>query len=145
MTRKTFSRPKKSPNCQELLNKKTEKGLALWIDSEGFTDPNCSILTTAECIGVSHEQLSYYFSSVLKTKFRTFWKEKRICKAMDLFKKYPDRSINSISQMVGITDPSNFRKQFKEVTGQYPQEWKSEQEGNKPRRLMGRFKDYLFK
>lgn len=145
MTRKTFSRPKKSQNCQELLNKKTEKGLILWVDSEGFTDPNNSISTTAEFIGVSHEQLSYYFSSVLKTKFRTFRKEKRIHKAMDLFKKYPDWSTNTISQMVGISDSSNFRKQFKEVTGQYPQEWKAEQEGNKPRKLMGRVKNYLFK
>jgi len=78
----------------------------------------------AEQIGVSVEQLSFYFSMKVKKKFRTWRKELRIKEAMLIIIRHPDLPVKKVGLIVGITDKSNFRREFSEVAGCYPTEWR---------------------
>ena len=78
----------------------------------------------ADSIGVSKEQLSYFLSARLKVKYLQWRKELRIREAVRILKMHPGISLNDLGYRVGICDKSNFRREFFEVTGYYPSEWK---------------------
>lgn len=106
-------------------DEKTSKGLETWIQQKGHTVPHASMEDVAEEIGVSSLQLSYYFRVIVGQPFLSWRKEKRILDAEVLLIKYPEKSIASIGESVGIPDKSNFKKQFKSVTGMSPNEFRN--------------------
>lgn len=103
---------------------KTCDGLEKWIRRNGHTDPDTCMEDVAEEIGVSPLQLSYYFRVVVGQPFLSWRKERRILDAQALLIKYPEKSISSIGEAVGIVDKSNFKKQFKSVTNMSPGEFR---------------------
>lgn len=98
----------------------TRAKLKKWVDERKYTEPNSDMLGVAEQIGISAPQLSYYFRVIVGKTFLTWRKEIRIREAEILLLQYPDKSIASIGESVGIADKSNFRRQFTEVTGMSP-------------------------
>jgi len=83
-----------------------------------------SVSDLAEKMGSTYQILSEYFRVVKHRRFTTWRKELRIKKAQKLLIQDPHLSIATIREMVGINDKSNFRKQFKEISGLSPKEWR---------------------
>lgn len=99
---------------------RTQAGLEKWIEARGYADPRADMEAVADRIGVSSLQLSYYFRVIVGKNFLAWRKEIRIKEAQVLLVQYPERSVASIGEAVGITDKSNFRRQFVEETGMTP-------------------------
>ena len=75
-------------------------------------------------LGLSREELSYFFRIHVGKHFLQWRKELRIEDAKKML--LDDKSIPTllIAESVGINDKSNFRRQFKEVTGYTPAQWR---------------------
>lgn len=110
----------------QIADAHTEIRLEKWVGERKYTNPDCTLEDVAEDIGVSPLQLAYYFRIVLRQSFQTWRKEKRIRDAQVLIAQNPEMSIAAIGYSVGITDKSNFRRQFLEVTGLTPMEYRKE-------------------
>lgn len=108
----------------QLEDKKTQAGIDRWIERRGHADPYACLEDVANELGVSPLQLSYYFRVVVGKPFLTWRKEVRILDAQALLLKYPEKSLASIGEAVGIMDKSNFRKQFREVSSISPSEFR---------------------
>lgn len=78
----------------------------------------------AEELGLETAQLSFYFRFHKHTEFRIWRKEMRIRYACRLMKERPDLPVSTIGEYVGIPDRSNFRREFYEVCGMFPSEWR---------------------
>lgn len=104
----------------QLADARTKVGLEKWVKDRGYADPRSDMGAVAEQIGVSPLQLSYYFRVIVGKTFLAWRKEIRIREAQMLLVQYPEKSVASIGEAVGITDKSNFRRQFVEVTGMTP-------------------------
>ncbi|MET3112517.1 AraC-like DNA-binding protein/mannose-6-phosphate isomerase-like protein (cupin superfamily) [Pedobacter sp. CG_S7] len=79
----------------------------------------------AELINMTPTSFSRYFKSRVNKSFSDFLKELRI----DYARKFLNEnkiSINSVSYDSGYTTLSNFNKQFKEVTGKTPLQYRNE-------------------
>lgn len=113
----------------QIADAHTEICLEKWVGERKYTNPDCTLEDVAEDIGVSPLQLAYYFRIVLGQSFQTWRKYLRIRDAQVLIAQNPEKSIASIGYSVGITDKSNFRRQFLEVTGMTPMEYRREMMG----------------
>jgi len=111
----------------QMADEKTRAGLEKWLVRQGYANPYARLEDIAEEIGVSQLQLSYYFRVIIGTPFLTWRKRQRILEAKTLLLKYPEKSIASIGEAVGIPDKSNFRKQFVSVVKMTPAEYRKAQ------------------
>lgn len=109
---------------QALIDKKISLAISIWVDEHGYCTDDCSLEHLAEAAGVSPEQLSYHFKTVIRKRFPTWRKELRIRYAQILFRKYPEMSIKEIREKVGIRDKRDFNREFKQSTGLSPGEWR---------------------
>lgn len=84
-----------------------------------------SLEEVAELINMTPTSFSRYFKSRVNKSFSDFLKELRIDYARKLLNENKF-SINSVSYDSGYTTISNFNKQFKEVTGKTPLQYRNE-------------------
>lgn len=94
-----------------------------WISEKGWTE-ECDMETAADKIGVTREQLSAFFRHNFKQNFREWRKLMRIEEAKKMLLEDYSISATAVGESVGIADKSNFRRQFKEITGYTPSEWR---------------------
>ena len=95
-----------------------------WVLDKGYTRPLATAEDMAADIGIPLDLLCQYIHIVTGKQVLSWRKELRIFEAQRLMTDYPDLPFTSIGQMVGIEDKSNFRRQFAEVTGMMPREWR---------------------
>ena len=88
----------------------------------------------AEKFGISKDELSWYCHSTYGCGFLSIRKELRIFEAKRIIEENPYLPLNTIGEMVGISDKTNFRRQFYEVTGETPQEWRDRVKAGKSRK-----------
>ncbi|MDO5321731.1 MAG: AraC family transcriptional regulator [Bacteroidia bacterium] len=110
----------------QIADAHTEICLEKWVGERKYTNPDSTLEDVAEDIGISSLQLAYYFRIVIGQSFQTWRKKLRIRDAQVLIAQNPEKSIASIGYSVGITDKSNFRRQFLEETGMTPIEYRKE-------------------
>ena len=79
----------------------------------------------AQDLDVSREQLGWFFSEVLDTKFLTFRKRQRLAYAAYLMRRDATMPAAAAGQEAGIADKSDFRRQFTEVFNQSPENWRA--------------------
>ena len=84
-----------------------------------------SLEVIADLINMTPSSFSRYFKSRVNKSFSDFIKELRIDYARKLLNENKI-SINSVSYDSGYTTLSNFNKQFKEVTGKTPLQYRNE-------------------
>lgn len=75
-------------------------------------------------LGLTSGELSAYCTKKLGRTFLTWRKEIRMEEAKRLLLEHPDIPACKIGGSLGITDKSNFRHQFKSVTGLTPCQWR---------------------
>ena len=78
----------------------------------------------AEEMGITLEQLAFYFKMYIGMDFRSWRKHIRIEKSKILMRQMPHLNYSTIGEYVGIPDRGNFRREFYEVCGMWPSEWK---------------------
>lgn len=117
-------KPRQARNSLQIADALTQIKVEKWVAERKYTNPDSTLEDVAEDIGISPLQLSFYFRVVLGQTFQTWRKKLRIRDAQVLLAQYPEKSIASIGESVGITDKSNFRRQFLEETGLTPMEYR---------------------
>jgi AraC-like DNA-binding protein len=115
--------------CQErggkssVINSDVIRKVEEWILQKRWLEDK-SMAETAREIGISKELLSLYFRCIVKKSFLHWRKEMRIAEAKKLLLEERSTPLLIVAESVGIGDKSNFRKQFKEVAGCTPTEWR---------------------
>ena len=95
-----------------------------WVLAKGYTRPLATAEEIAADIGIPADELSRYIRLLSGKPLLTWRKELRILEAQRLLRDYPEMPVSMIGEMVGIEDKSNFRKQFTEVVGMTPRQWR---------------------
>lgn len=113
-----------SSSNQKGVDKKITKALQGWIADKKFCIPDQTLSEVAEDLDVSPNAFSYYCVTVLKERFTSFRKKLRLAEARAIIERNPDEKLINVAYMVGIQDKCNFRRQFYEVYGMTPGEWR---------------------
>lgn len=100
-----------------------EKVLNAWVEERGFVKNDLVSEEFAQSLGVNITTLRAYFSYKYQTDFRQWRTKLRIDYACSILKENPDYSYDTIAEMVGIGDRSNFTRNFKKITGLTPREY----------------------
>ena len=104
------------PDCKH----RTKKALSLWIKQRRYAEMECTAAKAAEQMNMSVLQLKWYLYVVEKKSFSRFRKELRVKDAICLMIMKPNLPVAVIGRLVGEYDKSDFRRNFKSVTGRYP-------------------------
>jgi len=120
-TRSRTALLKESEN-QRRIDARITAALEKFIEDKGYRD-ELEVSEVAAGLGVSTQQLGYYFKHVLGKSFTQWRKEMRVEDAKALLRD-TEMSISEIAGLVGIPDKSNFRKRFTDVAGCTPKEWR---------------------
>ncbi len=121
--RKSISRVKENLAARKTLDKVGRK-LEQWVKEGKHHENYESMDRILDDLGLTVEELSFYCSRVLKKKFLTWRKELRIEESKKLLLSNPDLPACHVGYLVGLTDKSNFRQQFREMVGCTPSEWR---------------------
>ena len=116
-----------APAYQSTLDARTALRLERWVSERGYCRPDMGMEAVAESLGISKEQLSYYCRAVLGLNFLSWRKQLRMREAQRLLASSPGLSVLLVSEMVGVSDKSNFKRQFYEVCGCTPAQWVAQQ------------------
>ena len=98
--------------------------LGRWVQDGKYRIKYNSMDDILEDLGLTADELSLFCAKEFGKKFLTWRKELRMEDAKNLLLSYPDTPACKIGSSLGITDKSDFRQQFKSVTGMTPSEWR---------------------
>lgn len=104
--------------------KKAVERVNKWIEDKGYCLSDLSMSKLCHNLGISKYELSWVCKSVYGDNFLSFRKRMRILEAKKLLLENPNTPFTYIGEMVGIPDRTNFRRQFLEITGQTPGEYR---------------------
>ena len=107
-------------------NKKILDKFNLWVAEKRYCAADISLGDLASDFGVSEEELSYFFSTVIGDRFTSIRKKLRIDEARRIICEHPEFKIAKVARMVGIRDKCNFRRQFHESFKMSPREWQEQ-------------------
>ncbi len=106
------------------------QSLQVWVDRKGFVEKDATLEDIAKELGTSQRLLSAHFSKYAQTPFRTWRTKLRIDEACRLLREESDLQLKSLNDQVGIGDYSYFYKQFKQITGMSPRDYREQYFGN---------------
>ena len=109
----------KVPSEREIVEK-----LERWLAGKGYCIADESMSDVCRRIGLTRFELTWVSKSVYGENFLTLRKRMRIAEAARLLLEDNEEPIAVVAVRVGIPDKSNFRRQFAEVMGLTPQEWR---------------------
>ena len=102
----------------------TEALIQKWVNGKGYRMPDTNQEQVAERIGITPGALSRFFHHK-NQDFRSWRTSLRIEDAKRQILEEPQTPFSVICKRVGISDRSNFSRQFKAVTGKTPGQWKN--------------------
>lgn len=108
---------------KSILNTDTILKLDRWIREKRWAE-DLTMQEIADELQIGREELSLFFRIQTGKNFLKWRKERRIEEAKKLLLEDRDIPTLIIGEAVGICDKSNFRRQFKEITGFTPAEWR---------------------
>ena len=112
------------PEAQRMLDTRIGKAVESWVQDKSYIKPLTTLEDIAEDIGIPSDQLSAYIHLHERKHVLAWRKELRIREARELIISYPDLPISVVGEMVGIPDKSNFKRQFADLVGMTPREWR---------------------
>lgn len=95
-----------------------------WVNSRGYCKTDESIQELSGRLGMSRFELSWVSRKIYGDNFTSLRKRLRVTEAARLLLEDRNIPISLIAEKVGIPDRTNFRRQFVEVFGMTPQEWR---------------------
>lgn len=105
------------------VGKQLASKMSQWVLEKKWAE-NLTMKQVADSLGVTSEELGLYSVSHWGKNFLQWRKEIRIEEAKRLLLEQRNMPATLIGEMVGIGDKSNFRKQFRELAGCSPAEWR---------------------
>lgn len=89
-----------------------------------YADPELSLPSLAERLGLSTHQLSELMNARLGKGFSRYLREQRIGAAKTMLCVEPSASVLSVGMSVGFTSQSNFYEAFREIEGMTPGQYR---------------------
>ena len=108
-----------------MVDRRIHDGLTAWIEERGYRESGVLPSDLARRLDVEPEQLSAFFSLYVGCSFKEWRKRMRIKDAQSMLLENPSWPISRVGHAVGIEDYSDFHRQFKDVAGCSPSEWRS--------------------
>ena len=109
---------------QRRLHRQIREAVDAWVEQKGYTKRLPNLEEIAKDIGVPADQLSIHIRIHKHKSVLTWRKELRIREARDILLDYPELPISVIGEMIGIDDKTNFKRQFQQVVGLSPRDWR---------------------
>lgn len=94
-----------------------------------YADPELSLPTLAEPLGLSSHQLSELINSRLGKGFSRYLREQRIAAAKAMLLAEPATSVLAVGLNVGFSSQSNFYEAFREIEGMTPGQFRKLKRG----------------
>ena len=95
-----------------------------WVEQEKFLLTDVSIDQVADELHMTHDDLNAWCSEHYGLLFRSWRMQLRIEKAKQLLQANREIKISDLQQQTGFSDKSYFFKQFKQLTGMTPTEFR---------------------
>ena len=111
----------------EVRRRRAQEAVCLWINGRRWAE-DATFSEVAASLGVDKQHLSKIFRRRFGKSFLQWRKETRIKEAKRLLAKDKDMPAALIGEAVGINDKSNFKRQFRDVTGCTPAQWRLKQQ-----------------
>lgn len=105
------------------LRRSLEQKLQRWVDGKGYRMPDQNVRDAARRIGTDSVTLCRYFWEE-GIDFRTWRAQLRIEDAKAELLLEPHTPASTIARRVGISDRSNFLRQFSQHCGMTPEQWR---------------------
>lgn len=116
---------RETKKIDSMIDRKIRDGLAAWVEEKGYREGGLLPSDLARRLDVEPEQLSAFFSLYMGCSFKEWRKRLRIKDAQKMLLEKPSLPVSRVGYTVGISDHSDFRRQFTDVTGCTPSEWRS--------------------
>ncbi len=94
-----------------------------WVAAQGYAKGDLSREETARDMGLSEEELKWYFAVCLKEDLRSWRVNLRIGLAKEILESNPDAPINELAKAVGFTSRNNLYTHFRKLYGMTPREY----------------------
>lgn len=104
--------------------RRLDKALRKWVEDKRYREYDQSCEDVAAQLNTSREFLNAYMIKVLKSDFNTWRTSLRIEDAKKILLDNRELPISLVGQMVGISDRSNFHRQFTKFVGCSPKQWR---------------------
>ena len=112
------------PMFNEASFAKIEKYLDLWVKDKKFRECDKTREEVAKDLHTTKDGLQMYFNVKKNIDFRTWRTELRVQDAKHILLENTDLSIQSVGEMAGFSDRSNFHRQFTKIVGCSPKTWR---------------------
>ena len=109
-----------------LINNKIVRSLERWVLDRKFCAGYDDMEAVARDLDISAEQLGFFCTSVLGERFFSWRKGLRMRYAAFLLSIDNEIPTSSVGRMVGVSDKSDFRRQFMECFKVTPEQWRQQ-------------------
>ena len=100
--------------------------LERWVVEKHYIDIDSSPDKVAKELGITKNRLNIYFSKCVGVPFREWRTRLRIEEAERILREDDEVIVSSLHELVGVSDKSNFRRSFKQITGMTPNEYRKQ-------------------
>ncbi len=114
---------KRAQDRKDIIDEQTGSIMAQWLADKGWAR-KASLDEVSDVLGIRKEQISLFVHHYYHKSFLSWRRDLRIEEAKRLLLEDSKIPAALIGEAVGISDKSNFRRQFKELTGCTPVEWR---------------------
>ena len=122
-----FLRQKTAGNCRAYRSEERRRNamaaIRQWIKERRWTE-DATLDEVAGSLGMDKEYMSKIFRARFGKSFLQWRKEMRVKEAKRLLATDRNTPTAIIGESVGISDKSNFKRQFRDLTGYTPAEWR---------------------
>jgi AraC-like DNA-binding protein len=101
-----------------------EKRIELWVADKEFRQQGITVDALASRLFTNPKYISTYINKHKKQTFRKWINELRIEEAKVILTREPDTTLTDVAHRTGYADKSHFLRQFKELNGVSPTEWR---------------------
>ena len=110
----------------ESQNEHIRQRIEQWVCERHFTDPNITINSALEDMGISSTTLNYYLEQHTNVDhYRNWLPYLRIEEAKHIMQEHPEYSLDAVAESCGYSNKSNFSRAFKKQEGITPGQWNS--------------------
>ena len=110
---------------QKQIDARVGTAVEAWVGDRSYVKPLVTLTEIAGDVGVPSDLLSAYIHLHERKHVLAWRKELRIRDAQEMLLAFPDLPLSVVGEMVGIQDKSNFKRQFTELVGVSPREWRN--------------------
>jgi len=94
-------------------------------EQKPFLNPNLDLVTLSRLVGTNRTQLSTILNRQTGMNFSRWLAEYRVHHLLSLVALHPDSDITALASESGFTSRTSFFRQFRQVTGLTPNQYKN--------------------